>query len=64
MSVSGRVRYRDRVGSCRDRYIQQSVMESAEVNKVDSRIAKVRKVYLMHGYQYGIGWNLEPWKEG
>jgi hypothetical protein len=39
-------------------------MESAEVNKVDSRITKVRKVYLMHGYQYGIGWKLEPWKEG
>jgi hypothetical protein len=39
-------------------------MESAEVNKVDSRIAEVRKVYLMHGYQYRISWNLEPWKEG
>jgi hypothetical protein len=36
-------------------------MESAEVNKVESRIAKVRKVHLMHGYQYGIGWNLEPY---
>lgn len=49
------------MGSWRDLYIQQSIMESAEVNKVDSRIAKVRKVHLMHGYQIGIGWNLEPY---